>query len=142
MSLAGQTFIPGTEPPAHDADIESALDSWLDAKRISRAAADDKRTKHAILIARMQERNVEEHRFVCPQTGKRKRVRAVAEVKAKVSNAPREKSEDESFELEAPVRDDTDDGKVEMRRVSRASVAAEIDPFAATRGSMASDAEH
>lgn len=138
--MSYQTFLPGTEPPAHSPEIESALDAWLAAKAASRAAAEHKRVVHTVLLAHMAERGVEVYPFVCPQTGKRKVVTASVETKAKVTAAPRERREDEDHDApERPSR--AEDAKVELRMVPRASVEAEIDPFGGVRATMA-DTEH
>lgn len=130
-----QSFFPGTEPPdvVSVAAIDDAIDSWNDAKRERREAADAVKIKHATMLELLKEHKLERYPYTDPKTGKRRQIRIKAEPKI-VSERETTRTTDDDDRDEPPP-----DGTVEMRRVSRADVEAEIgpsDPFAATRKSL------
>lgn len=162
-----QTSIPGTEPVEIPA-VRDALHQWLDKKDERATASESVRLSHDVLMARMLEAGVDRYAYVDAVSGKRKHVVADKTPKAKTINAPLPKREgrrgrdrdvetpgdrvdaveqalDRFGQAIAALPDDvtvTAGGRshtVEKRRVSRDSVEAEIDPFAATRALM--DAE-
>lgn len=139
--MTKQTEIPGTEAPK-DPDIEHALDHWLDAKDEQRRTADTTRTAHAALVLHMQTAGVATYPYVDRSTGKKRRVVITAEPKAKTARfvSPRRQDSDVDDEADAETKRDErkarDADKVEKRKVSRKSVAKELDPFAGTRTAM------
>ena len=89
----------------------------------------------------------EAYPFVEPATGKKKLVVIARDTKAKTTKQPKWNRRDEDAEddvgdeVTAKVEDDPAvDNVVEMRRIKRASVEKEIDPFAATRQAMTDNA--
>lgn len=138
-----QTEIPGTEP-VRNAEIEQALDAWLAAKDEQKSAGETTRLRHFSLLQRLGEAGLENYPYVDPSTGKKKLVVVARDPKAKMIAAPRESKQrrdrgevdEPGEEVTAPV-DKTAD-QVEHRKVSRKSVEADIDPFAATRAAMES----
>lgn len=119
-------------------EIDDALDAWLEAKVEQRRAADTTKIRHLSLLDRMTVHGIERYPFVDRTTGKKQEVVNELKHAAKVKRAPRKRDRDEEpgEEVTAPKVDD----KVESRRVSRASVEAEIgksDPFAGVRDAIA-----
>lgn len=131
-----QLFIDGTEPPpdpARDPDVDDAVFAWLDAKAAQRKAADTTKIKHASLLAMLGDKEIERYPYLDQFTGKKRFVVVKREPKAATTNAPKPpKPKRERKERKKPDPAE----QVEHRKVSRASVEAEIDPFAATRRSM------
>lgn len=130
-----QLSISGTEP-VEIPEVRDALYQWLDSKE-SRATASEKvRMSHDVLMARMVEAGVDRYAYNDSVSGKRKHVVADKTPKAKTINAPiasdkGRRGREKDVELDTPKPE-----TVEMRRVSRKSVEAEIDGFAAVRASM------
>jgi hypothetical protein len=139
-----QTEIPGTEVPKNP-DIETAIDQWLDAKDEQKYATEKTKLRHAALLIHMQNAGVEVYPFVDPKTGKKKQIIIARDPKAKTTKQPRwnrrdkDAEDDVGDEVEVTdLNDDTPavDNVIEMRRVPRASVEKEIDPFASTRAAL------
>ena len=136
-----QQFIPGTEPPDRIPEIEEAIDAWLESKIEQRRASDSTKLAHAVLAQRVTEAGVERYAYTDRTTGKRRfvypdRTPKMKTAALRVSRHDRRERDDEP-EVGEEVTPPADD-KVESRRVSRASVADEIDadPFASTRSAM------
>lgn len=146
-----QTFIPGTEP-VRNPEIEQALDAWMSAKDDQKDAASTTKIRHQSLLLRLAEVGIDRYPYIDPSTGKKRMVVVARDPKAKTITAPKDSKQrrdrgelDELGEevtvatakvekLKAKAKQKAD--KVEHRKVPRASVEAEIDPFAATRASM------
>jgi hypothetical protein len=141
-----QTYIPGTEPKDVPSEVRDALNNWLDAKDEKRQLSKRESEAHEVLLTRADEAKLDRVPYVDSITGKKKHVVVASVRKAKVINAPsprkqREAEDRERPEVEAEITVSGDD-KVESRRVSRESVAAELgeeDPFAGLRSRMAAD---
>jgi hypothetical protein len=131
-----QLYIDGTEPPPdpdRTTDDDARVHAWLDAKTAQRKAADETKLAHSVLIAALQERGVTRYPYVDAFTGKKRYVVVEPIVKAKTTKAPkppRAKKPRKERNKPDPA------GAVEHRKVSRESVAAEIDPFGTTREAM------
>lgn len=139
--MTGQQLeIAGTEAPKN-ADIEKAIDMWLDAKTEQRRAVETTKMRHATLLLHMQNAKLDAYPFVDPANGKKKQVVIARDPKAKAIKASPRNRRDDDAEIgdEITVEDAEPDNVVEMRRVPRDTVEQEIDPFAATRQAM--DAE-
>lgn len=141
--MSTQTYLPGTEPAHHNADIEKALDAWFEARSSQRSAADATKIRHEALLLHMGHAGVESYPYVDPMTGKKRLVKVDRTPKAKTATAPKwskrdadaatpEEAEEKRKERKAKKQAD----KVEVRRVPRKSVEKELDPFAATRAAM------
>lgn len=147
-----QTSIPGTEVELPET-VRDAVHKWLDDCDEARQVSKRRKMSHDVMIQHMQEAGVERAPYVDSITGKKKHVYADRTPKAKVINAPRPpkfnaRIDRERPEIDAELAADKNADKVEVRRVSRASVADEIkprhaakveagdnaDPFARTRG--------
>jgi hypothetical protein len=147
--MSRQTEIPGTEVPKNP-DIELAIDAWLEAKGEQKYATDKTKIKHSALLIQMANAGIESYPFINPTDGKKKLLVVARDPKAKTTKAPRwnrreadrDDGDDVGEAVELEVKDDDAvDNKVEMRRVKRASVEKEIDPFASTRAAMDDDTE-
>lgn len=88
-----QTFIPGTEPPARNENIELAIERWYEAKQAQREAADTTAVRAASMLEVMLDAGVERYAFLEPETGKRKMLDAAAVRRARVKKAPSAKQE-------------------------------------------------
>ena len=132
-----QTQIPGTEPEdITTREDDARLYAWLDAKTVQRKAAGDTKLAHSVLIAALAERGIDRYPYVDQFTGKKRFLVVKREPRAtttKVPAPPRARRSRKHPEIEAKL---PDEDRVEHRKVSRESVEAEIDPFAATRRSM------
>jgi len=87
-----QLYIPDTEPP-RNLDIEAALGHWLNATDAAKAASEDKRLCHDVLLARLGAAGLPSYPYLDRATGRRRLARAVAETKIKAVNAPAEKAD-------------------------------------------------
>lgn len=141
--MADQLYIDGTEPPGRIPEIEEALDGWIDAKVEQKRASETTKLAHSVLVSRLNEAGVEKYAYTDRTTGKRRFVYPDRTPKLKTAAAPRSRRRDDDERSEPEVGEEVtheavlkDADKVESRRVSRASVADEIDPFAATRAGM------
>lgn len=131
-----QTYFPGTEPPNQDPDIEAALDAWLEAKHQQKNASEATNIAHAALVVRVTESGREHYAYVDRTSGKKRIVYPDRSPRMKTKAAARSRQEETTGEeVERPSTDRLAE-TVEMRRVPRASVEKEIDPFAATRAAM------
>jgi len=131
-----QTEIPGTEDPARDHEADERLFAWLDAKSAQRKAADTTKIKHASLLERLGELGIDRYAYLDQFSGKKRFVVVKREPKVVTTRAPkppRARRSRKHPEVEAKLPDAE---RVEHRKVSRASVEAEIDPFGATRAAM------
>jgi len=116
-----QQQIPGTETKEPSIpEIDDVLDAWLAAKNDQRTAADTTKIRHASLLERMQEYEIERYPFIDPATGKKKHVVCDRTPKAKMVNAPRRARDEQDEEPGEAV--EVDDGDPRS-----------ADPFAATR---------
>lgn len=134
---AEQLYIDGTEPPpdpAKDHEADDRLYAWLDAKSAQKKAADATRIKHASLLERLGELGIDRYPYVDRFTGKKRFLVVKREPKAATTNAPKLRRPRAKREREKPDPAE----QVEHRKVSRASVESEIDPFATTRAAMES----
>lgn len=142
--MAKQTELPGVEDTTKDPDIERALDTWLQDQERARQVAKDVALSHSVLLMHITAKGRETYPYIDPKTGKRKQLRPKATVKVvseKLQRKPRDDDDQEHTRRNGKPADASDeDTRVESRRVSRASVEAEIDPFGATRGAMADNA--
>lgn len=156
--MGKQQEIPGYEAPKN-ADIEQAIDLWLDAKEEAKRAAETTKLRHATLLLHMQQAGLDVYPFVDPKNGKKRQVVIARDPKAKTLKQPRWNRRDDDADIgaEVEVRDAADmtplnsdsppaddepatDNVVEMRRVKRtAAHDAVIDPFASTRAAMDGD---
>ncbi len=138
-----QTEIPGTEP-VRNTEIEQALDAWLAAKDDQKDTAHTTKVRHHSLLIRLGEAGIDRYPYIDPANGKKKMLVVARDPKAKTITAPKESKlrrdrgevDEPGEEVTAPTNKDAD--KVEHRKVSRASVDTEIDPFASTRAAMES----
>lgn len=131
-----QAYLPGTEP-ADDPNIEAvneALDAWNGAKQEQKTASEATKIRHMSLVETMLEHGLDRYPYIDAATGKKKHVVIKRDPRAATTNAPRIRREDaEPGEaVEPPDASQT----VEHRKVSRSSVANEVDPFAATRAAL------
>lgn len=147
--MTRQLEIAGTEV-TKNADVEASLDAWLEAKDQQRTSADTTKLRHATLLLHLATAGLEAYPYVDPKTGKKKQVVVARDPKAKTTAAPRNNRRNEDADVgdevtvaeraEAKLRRkaETEANRVEVRRVSRASVEDEInpDPFAATRAAI------
>lgn len=139
--MSTQTFIPGTEPPT-DAELDEPLFAMLEAQAEAKRHREQAKQHHATLVARLEAKGVPYHPYQDPRTGKKRRAWAAKETKIKTSAVKEPKPPKEKRGRRRRDREDDaeivnpDDNVVTMRRVSLASVAAEIDPFASVRGSL------
>lgn len=145
--MSEQTYLPGTEPPHHNVDIERALATWYEAKIAQKRASADTKLAHATVVLQIQHAGLEAYPWTNPDTGKKRNIVITREPKAKEANAPRgssrrdgdaEVTPDEDREQKRARKKQREEDKVEVRRVPRSTVEDEVDPFAATRGAMAS----
>lgn len=135
-----QTFIPGTEPP-HDPDIESAIVAWWSAKAAQKRAAAETKHAHAAVILHIQHAGLEAYPWTNPDTGRKRNIVITREPKAKETQAPRSSKRGGGAEVGDAIerrerKKRREEEKVEVRRVSRKSVEAELDPFASTRAAL------
>lgn len=131
-----QTYIPGTAP-ADDPNIEAvnlALDAWNGAKQEQKTASEATKIRHMSLVETMLEHGLDRYPYIDAQTGKKKHVVIKRDPRAATTNAPRVRREDAEPGEAVEPRPTTE--TVEHRKVSHASVANEVDPFAATRAAM------
>jgi hypothetical protein len=138
--MSQQTYLPGTEPPHHDPDIEKALDAWFEARHQQKNAAADTKMRHSALLLQLQHAGRESYPYVDPSSGKKRTVTVSREPKVKTAAAPRWQRREKDAEIGEEV-EPKEDRKVEKRRVSRASVEKEIDPFAGVRARMEIDGD-
>ena len=145
-----QTYIPGTEPardPGRIDEVETALDAWLAARDKHRDCADAVAIRHESLLSTMAEHGLSRYPYLDPHTGKKRLLVVARDPKAKTTNAPPEKRREREDDRPGrePERAEPEERaeRVTHRKVSRASVdaeiataAARIDPFGATRGLM------
>ena len=128
-----------TEPPERIAELDDAIEAWLEAKLAQHDAAELTKTKHALLVEQLFSSGREKYPYTDIATGKKKFVFAdktprIRSITAGSLNGKRVKADKESTDEEA---EDKQSSEVETRRVPRASVESEIDPFGATRGLLA-----
>lgn len=149
--MTKQLEINGTEQ-TKNADIERALDKWLEGKDIAKQASEDLKLRHATLLLHVTTAGLQVYSYLDPRTGKRKRIRVATDPKIKAeADGPRgrkkrerdvetdvEKAERKAAKLEAKAAAQAN--TVESRRVKRDSVEElreeTMDPFAATRRAM------
>lgn len=163
-----QLWIAGTKPPdiPDDPVVKEKIYLWLDKKVQQKRAGVETREAHADMISTMIERGFDWHPYLDPYSQKKRRVWIAKEPKAKTTSVPKppgegKKKRGRKARFGGPSRDDdaviepgedlvdapeTDDDKVESRRVPRKAVEAEIDPFGSLRermgaGSILDDAE-
>jgi hypothetical protein len=144
--VTDQLWIDGTEPPPEPKDpaIDEALDAWLEAKNEQKNSAAATKIRHATLCTRITEAGIERYPYIDRTTGKKRYVYPDTTPKLKTSPAPRPRKEkrpkrgpDKGWAENVEVVILPDE-KVEKRKVSRASVEKEIDPFASMRAAMSS----
>lgn len=148
-TMARQTEIEGFENPDKVPAVEEAINDWLDAKVKQRRAADETKAKHQTIIALYDEHKLEVHPYTDPKTGKPKRLWLKKEPKATSSSVPMPRAprgrrrggarRDDDAEIVGEEAEKQEDTTVEMRRVPRKSVEAEIaanDGFASVRERM------
>lgn len=134
-----QPYFPGTEPPDEPnvPEIADAVDRWLAAKKKQAGAAEATKIRHETMLTLLAEHGLERYPFV-DETGRKRYVVADKTPRAKTITAPTKKQR--GYDDGEPP----EDREVEVRRVSRASVEAEIgplDPFASTRAGLIEEAE-
>ena len=151
--MSKQTELPGIEDTSKDPDIERDLDAYLEAVDAAKRAADDKKLKHTVLIARLLGADRHVYPYLCPRTGKKKRIRVDVGSKIKterdassgrkrkqkdVALSPGEKAERDAEREQKKAEAEVN--RVEARRVKRENVEElreeNVDPFAATRRAM------
>jgi hypothetical protein len=147
IQMSRQTEIPGTEVPKNP-DIERSIDQWLESKDEQKYATEKTKLRHSTLLLHMQTAGIDVYPFLDPKTGKKKQIVIARDPKAKTLKQPRwnrrDKDAEDDVGEEVEVTDVSEetpavDNKVEKRRVSRASVEQEIDPFASTRRALDDD---
>lgn len=131
--MSKQTEIPGTEDPSRITEVDDTLFAWLDAREAQRKAADTTKIKHASLLERLAELGIDRYAYLDQFTGKKRFVVVKRDPKAATQKAPSPRRP--KRERAKPDREKPED-QVEHRKVSRASVADEIDPFARLRDSI------
>lgn len=130
-----QLEIPGAEDATRIPEVDEALYGWLDAKAAQRKAAETTKIKHASLLERLGALvpDTERYAYLDQFTGKKRFVVVKRDPKAATTNAPKPPKP----KREPKERTKVDPAEqVEHRKVSRASVELEIDPFAKTRAAM------
>lgn len=156
--MTRQLEIAGAETPGKDPDIERALDNWFEAKDEQRRAGDKAKLRHAELMLHMTTKSRPTYPYVDPRTGKKRQARVKADPKVVTEAAakPDRRDRDADIGEEVPSQETAEDvvaklvaasekrekakaDRVESRRVSRESVADEIDPFARTRAMLDDD---
>lgn len=139
-----QTSIPGTETEIPES-VKDSVHKWLDDCDEQRQVSKRRKMSHDVMLQHMAEAGIDRAPYIDSLTGKKKHVYADRTAKAKVINAPRPPKNDnrdrdyDRPEVDAEITLDPNADKVEMRRVSRASVAEEIgevDGFASVRALM------
>lgn len=143
MARPTQFEIPGTEQTDVDQAMKDRLWSYLDAKDAQRRASGDTKLKLTVLFAAMTEAGIERVPYIDPSTGKRRFFVADKTPKPKTTKEPRVKraKDERRAEKKAEKKQRDAEESVEHRKVSRASVEAEIgplDPFASVRDAMGS----
>lgn len=126
---------PADEPPEHP-DVRDAIHHWLDAKDEQAAASERTKAAADSAMAKLKEHELDGHPYIDPKSGKRKFFVADTTPKPKTMSARARRKQEDDVEIGEEVEAAEEDNVVEKRRVSRASVEAEIDPFAATRAAM------
>jgi hypothetical protein len=129
--MTKQLEIPGAEDPARNDEVDAALYAWLDAKEERRKSTDATKIKHASLIERLTALGIERYGYLDAYTGRKKFVVVKRDAKATTTRAP---SPPKPKKERAPKAKPEE--QVEHRKVSRASVEAEVDPFAQVRSKM------
>jgi hypothetical protein len=99
--MSRQAFFPGTEPPAHNADVELAIERWYEARAAQREAADVTAIRAASVLEAMTDAGIDVYPFAEPETGKRKVLDASAVRRARVKRAVSEKQEQADREFDA-----------------------------------------
>lgn len=145
MTKQNQFEIPGTQDPDIDQAMKDRLWAYLDAKDVQRRASGDTKLKLSVLFAAMTEAGIERVPYVDAVSGKRRYFVADKSPKPKSVKEPRAKraKDEKRAEKRAEKKQRDAEESVEHRKVSRASVEAELgnlDPFAATREAMGSTA--
>jgi hypothetical protein len=126
---------PDETPDPDVPECRDAIYAWLDAKdEQARASERTKTAADAAMIA-LAEHKLESHPYVDPKSGKKRYFVADTTPKPKTQAAVRQRNPDED-EDDVAEEVETRDEVVEVRRVSRASVEKEIDPFSSTRKAM------
>ena len=133
--MTKQTEIPGCEDPQRNPEVDEVLYAYLDAKAAQKKAADATRIKHASLLDHLASLGITRYPYVDQFTGKKRYVVVAKEPKVKTQRAPSPRKPRAKREREKPNPDE----QVEHRKVSRASVEAEIDPFAGVRRDMGAE---
>lgn len=135
--MTKQLEIAGTERPDKNPDIERALDAWLEAKDEQKGSGERVKLRHSSLLIQMADAGIERYPYIDSSSGKRKEVVIARDPKAKTITAVRFRRDepDDPGEEVTPPQDKNAD-KVEHRKVSRASVEKEIDPFGSTRTAL------
>lgn len=131
-----QLPIPGTEPapdPTKTPEDDARVYAWLDAKAAQKKAAQTVKDAHLIMVTALQERGIDRYPYVDQFTGDKKYIAVERAPKAKTTRVPKPKRAKKPREKkqETPPEE-----QVEHRKVPRASVEAEIDPFGAVRKAM------
>lgn len=101
---ARQTYIPGTEPPARNEDIELAIERWYEARAAQKEAADTTAVRAASVLEAMADAEVDVYPFAEPETGKRKVLDASAVRRTRVKRAQTAKQEALDREFDAGSR--------------------------------------
>jgi hypothetical protein len=133
-----QLYFEGTEPPpdpARDSEADERVYAWLDAKAAQKKALDVTKIKHASMLERLGELKVERYPYTDQFSGKKRFVVVKRDPKAVMTSVPRAPKPRFAKTPRKSTKVDPAE-QVEHRKVSRASVQAEIDPFGATRENM------
>lgn len=123
---------PPPDPDKRE-DVDVVLFAWLDAQHDQRTAADTTKIRHATLLAKLAEAGIERYPYLDRTSGQKRYVVADKTPKAKTIKAPTvgKAKRERKRKGEVPPEE-----RVEHRRVSRASVEDEVDPFRKVRGEM------
>lgn len=99
-----QQFIPGTEPPGRNEDVEAALERWYEAKALQKEAAEVTAVRHASVVEAAIEAGIDLYPFLEPETGRRKVLDVTAVRRARVKRRASEKQEAADREFDAGAR--------------------------------------
>lgn len=102
--MTRQTFIPGTEPPGRNEEIERRIELWYEAKAAQKEAAEVTAIRQASVVEAAIEAERDVYPFLEPETGRRKVLDVTAVRRARVKRAVSEKQEAADKEFDAGSR--------------------------------------
>jgi len=152
--MTEQTYFPGTEPPPEDpqrtAELDTMVNEIVDLEREAARLRITKNLKHSVFISLCIERGIDRYPFIDPATGKKRYKNVKREPKLTTTNAPKprkpkkerkakpfaddaDKSPEEKNAARLEAKVEAEANRVEHRKVPRATVERDVDPFGAQR---------